>query len=95
MRVSPALEDRGCVAAGQTTGGQTQVLIPIITAPTNIKPGAATQRRGKHKSTAIKSIIIFISNRTWTNTTEQLWEKIFVSGVTVNISSEVCIFLIS
>ena len=45
MRVSPALEDRGCVAAGQTTGGQTQVLIPIITAPTNIKPGAATERR--------------------------------------------------
>ena len=52
MRVSPALEDRGCVAAGQTTGGQTQVLIPIITAPTNIKPGAATERRDLSRETA-------------------------------------------
>jgi hypothetical protein len=51
--------------------------------------------RQTNKSAAIKSIIIW--TKTWTksieNTTEQLWVKIFVSGVTVNISDEVFLFL--
>ena len=49
MRVSPALENHSCIASSQTSGGQTQVLIPIITAPTNIKPGADRERRDQSR----------------------------------------------